>query len=125
MMHTPTDNIQITTIYSPSTTPSIDLIQKIMNRHDKTIITGDFNSRHVDFGHDKNNKQGNQLVNIINKNKYTQLNDNQSTYTNDITGKQDVKYVKTSKLTRIWDRITTSLVHHFHAKACHINHHLK
>ena len=38
-----------------------------MTRHDKTIITGDFNCKHVDFGHDKNDKGGNTLVDITNQ----------------------------------------------------------
>ena len=45
------DSIQITTIYSSRKHPSTELVQQIMT-HDKTIITGDFNSRHTDFGHD-------------------------------------------------------------------------
>ena len=62
-----------------------------MTRHDKTIITGDFNSKHEDFGHDTSDISGRTLVHITNQYKYTKLNDNEPTYTNDKTGKQDVK----------------------------------
>ncbi len=91
LIHTPTDSIQITTIYCPNKLPSTEILEGIMTRHDKTIITGDFNSKHQDFGHDINDKSGRTLVNITNKYKYTKLNDNQPTYTNDISNKEDVK----------------------------------
>ena len=63
----------------------------MITRNTKTIITGDFNCRHEDFGHDKADKAGNDLVALTNKHNYTKLNDNQPTYTNDLSGKQDVK----------------------------------
>ena len=91
LIHTPTDSIQISTIYCPNKAPSTEILEGIMKRNEKTIFTGDFNSRHEDFGHDKNDKSGRTLVEITNKHKYTKLNDNQPTYTNDRTGKEDVK----------------------------------
>ena len=101
----PTDNIhhsilintedkqkfQITTIYCPHKNPSEELIDKICNRYKNTIITGDFNSKHENFGHDTADKHGNNLVNITETNEFTKLNDNQPTYTNERTGTQDVK----------------------------------
>ena len=91
LIHTPTDSIQIATLYCPRGKPSTEILKTIMTRHDKTIITGDFNCKHVDFDHDKNDQGGNTLVDITNQYKYTKLNDNQPTYTNDRTGKEDVK----------------------------------
>ena len=91
ILNTPTDNIQITTIYCPHGQPSTELITEITKRNPKTIITGDFNSKHEDFGHDKSDKSGRNLVHITNQYKYTKLNDNQPTYTDDRTGKEDVK----------------------------------
>ena len=82
---------QITTIYCPKKTTSEELIDKISKRFKNTIITGDFNSKHENLGHDKADKHGNTLIKITEKNEYTKLNDNQPTYTNERTGKQDVK----------------------------------
>ena len=82
---------QITTIYCPTKNPSEELIDKISNRYKNTIITGDFNSKHENFGHDKTDKHGNILVNTTERNEYTKLNDNQPTFTSDLTGKEDVK----------------------------------
>ena len=90
-IHTPTDTIQIATLYCPQKQPSTEIIEGIANRHDKTIITGDFNSKHEDFGHNTSDKSGRTLVHVRNKYRYTKLNDNHPTYTNDYTGKQDVK----------------------------------
>ena len=80
ILHTPIDSIQITTLYCPRGKPSTEILKTIMTRHDKTIITGDFNCKHVDFDHDKNDHGGNQLVDITNQYKYTKLNDNHHTY---------------------------------------------
>ena len=107
LIHTPTDSIQITTLYCPQKQPSTEILQAIMTRHDKAImtrhdkaimtrhdkaiITGDFSSKHEDFGHDTSDISGRTLVDITNQYKYTKLNDNEPTYTNDATGKQDVK----------------------------------
>jgi len=91
LIHTPTDTIQIATIYCPRKNPSIELLKHIMTRQDKTIFTGDFNSKHEDFGHDISDPSGRTLVNITNNHTYTKLNDNEPTYTNDHSGKQDVK----------------------------------
>ena len=91
MVHTPHDSIQITTLYCPRKLPSTEILTGLIERHDKTIITGDFNSKHEDFGHDSSDASGRTLVDITNKYRYTKLNDNQPTYTNDITAKQDVK----------------------------------
>ena len=83
--------IQITTIYCPKKNPSEELIEKISKRYKNTIITGDFNCRHENLGHDKADKHGNTLIKVTEKNELTKINDNQPTYTNDRTGKQDVK----------------------------------
>ena len=83
--------IQITTIYCPHKKPSTELIEKISKRYKNTIITGDFNSKHENLGHDKADIHGNKLIAITEKHELTKLNDNQPTYTDDRTGKQDVK----------------------------------
>ena len=83
--------LQITTIYCPKKNPSEELIDKISKRYKNTIITGDFNSKHENLGHEKADKHGNMLIKITEKNEYTKLNDNQPTYKNERTGKQDVK----------------------------------
>ena len=46
MVHTPHDSIQITTLYCPRKLPSTEILTGLIERHDKTIITGDFNSKH-------------------------------------------------------------------------------
>ena len=91
LINTPTHQIQVATIYCPRGNPSLELITKIIQRHPHTIITGDFNVRHEDFGHPKNNRGGRNLVNIMNHHHLTKLNDNAPTYINDTTGKEDVK----------------------------------
>ena len=92
ILNTPTDNIQISTLYCPRANPSTEIIDGLIQRHPKTILTGDFNSKHEDFGHAKSDKSGRTLVHITNKiHKYTKLNDNQPTYTNDSSQKRDVK----------------------------------
>ena len=53
--------IQISTIYCPLGKPNINLIENIIKRHTNTIITGDFNIKHVDLGHPTNTKAGNDL----------------------------------------------------------------
>ena len=58
-------------------------------RHIKTIITGDFNCRHENFGHETDDKDG--KVQYTEQHKYTKINYNEPTYTNDATGKEDVK----------------------------------
>ena len=88
---TPKKNIQISTLYCPRKNPSTEIITGIITRQTHTIITGDFNSRHTDFGHDKDDKSGTTLVDITNQYNYTKLNDNEPTYTNDTTALQDVK----------------------------------
>ena len=87
-IHTPTDTIQIATVYCPQKQPSTEIIEGIINKHGKTIIAGDFNSRHEDFGHNTSDKSGRT---VTNKYRQTKLNDNQPTYMNDVTSKQDVK----------------------------------
>ena len=82
---------QITTIYCPKKNPSAEIIDKVSKRYKNTIITGDFNSRHENLGHEKADKHGNTLIKITEKNELTKLNDNQPTYTDDRSGKQDVK----------------------------------
>ena len=83
--------IQITTIYCPHKNPSEELIEKISKRYKNTIITGDFNSKHENLGHDTADIHGKKLIEVTEKNELTKLNDNQPTYTNETTGKQDVK----------------------------------
>ena len=84
-------HVQITTIYCPRKQPSKEIIDETCKRQKHNIITGDFNCKHEDFGHDKADKDGNQLVQYMTENNMTKLNDNEPTYTNDATGKQDVK----------------------------------
>ena len=57
------------------------------------MITGDFNSKHEDIGHANSDGSGRTLINTIKAHKYTILKDNELTYTNDRTGKHDVKYL--------------------------------
>ena len=78
-------------MYCPNKKPSTEILTGLMTRNKHTIITGEFNSKHVDFGHDIDDFSGTSLVNITNQYKFTKLNDNQPTYTNERTGKQDVK----------------------------------
>ena len=91
MVTTPTDSIQIATIYCPRKFASNEIINAIAARHDNTIITGDFNSRHPDLGHEESDASGRRLIEIMDRHNYTKLNDNEPTYTNDTTGRQDVK----------------------------------
>ena len=44
--------------YCPRKNPSHEIISTIGTRHDDTIITGDFNCRHENFGHDTADKHG-------------------------------------------------------------------
>ena len=46
LIHTPSQSLQIATIYCPRKNPSPEIINTICTRHDNTIITGDFNCRH-------------------------------------------------------------------------------
>ena len=85
------EQIQIATMYCPQKKPSQEILEGIIRRHKNTIITGDFNSKHEDIGHANSDDSGRTLINTINTHKYTILNDNEPTYTNDRTGKQDVK----------------------------------
>ena len=91
LIHTPTESIQVATIYCPRKNPSHEIINNICIRHVKKIITGDFNCRHENFGHETADKDGNLLVHYTEQHKYTKINDNEPTYTNDITGKENVK----------------------------------
>ena len=52
LIHTPSQSLQIATIYCPRKNLSHKIINTICTRHDNTIITGDFNCRHEYFGHD-------------------------------------------------------------------------
>ena len=88
-----TINETLATMYCPRKKPSKEILEGIIRRHKNTIITGDFNSKHEDIGHDNSDDSGRTLINTINTHKYTILNDNEPTYTNDRTGKQDVKDV--------------------------------
>ena len=85
------EQIQIATMYCPHKKPSKEILEGIIRRHKNTIITGDFNSKHEDIGHAYSDDSGRTLINTIKAHKYTILNDNEPTYTNDRTGKQDVK----------------------------------
>ena len=80
-------------MYCPQKKPSKEILEGIIQRHKNTIITGDFNSEHEDIGHANSDDSRRTLINTINTHKYTILNDNEPTYTNDRTGKQDVKDV--------------------------------
>ena len=105
LLHTPTNTIQISTIYCPRGEVSVELLEGLILRHKDTIITGDFNSRHEDFGHDRASQSGTRLVNTMTRHKYTKLNDNEPTFTSDISFKQDVKDLMFSskELTKLFD----------------------
>ena len=90
-LHTPSDSIQIATIYCPQKHPSTEIITNIIKRNPNTIITGDFNCRHEDFGHDKSDRHGRLLQQTMNKHRYTKLNDNEPTFHSDRTHTEDVK----------------------------------
>ena len=77
-------------MYSPQKKPSQEILEGIIRRHKNIIITGDFNSKHEDIGHANSDDSGRALINTK-AHKYTILNDNEPTYTNDRTGEQDVK----------------------------------
>ena len=77
LIHTPTESLHIVTIYCPRKNPSHEIINTICTRHNKTIITAD--------------KDGKLLVQYTQQHKHTKINDNEPTYTNDVTGKGDVK----------------------------------
>ena len=91
LLNTHTIPIQITTIYCRLGRVSIDLLTQIIRRHKHNIITGDFNSKHQDFGHNTHSPGGNRLVNTMNIHKLTKLNDNEPTFTCDKSHRQDVK----------------------------------
>ena len=91
LIHTPSQSLQIATIYCPHKNPSHEIINTICTRHDNTIITGDFNCRHENFGHDTADKHGKLLIQYTEDNNFSKLNDNEPTYINDHTGKEDVK----------------------------------
>ena len=48
----------------------------ISTRHDKTIIAGDFNFRHDNFGHETADKEGNLLVHYTEQHNYTKMKEN-------------------------------------------------
>ena len=100
--------MQIATMYCPHKKPSNEILEGLRRRHKNTIITGDFNSKHEDIGHANSDDSGRIFINTIKAYKYTILNDNEPTYTNDRTGKQDVKYLMfsspelTKKFVEFW-----------------------
>ena len=98
LIHSPTESIQVATIYCPPKNPFHEIINTICTRHIKTIITGDFNCRHENFGHETADKDGKLLVQYTEQHNYTKINDNEPTYINDTTGKEDVKDVKAPKM---------------------------
>ena len=51
MVHTPHDSIQITTLYCPRKLPSTEILTGLIERHNKIIITGDFNSLNMAIRH--------------------------------------------------------------------------
>ena len=79
-------------MYCPHKKPSKYILEGIIRRHKNTIITGDFNSKHEDIGHENSST----LIKTINEHNYTIHNDNGPTYTNGRTGNQDVKYLMLS-----------------------------
>lgn len=91
LQHTPTDTIQISTIYCPNKKPSIELLNNIIKREKHNIIAGDFNAKHEDFGHSQNDKSCRDLIYITTKHNLTKPNDNTPTFTSDISGGDDVK----------------------------------
>ena len=91
LITTPTDKIQISTVYCPKGKPNIELINGILKREPLTILTGDFNCQHDRFGHKVSDKGGKELIDIIDKYKYIKLNNNEPTCRSDISGKEDVK----------------------------------
>ena len=88
---TPTENIRISTIYCPKGKPDMEIFESIASHNNNTIITGDWNSKHTEWEHTKNEKGGTGIINIMDKYNYIKLNDGTPTYTNDVTGKQDIK----------------------------------
>ena len=56
------------------------ILEGMINRNPNTIIAGDFNSRHEDFGHDSSDESGRRLMDLMNKHRFTKLNDNEPTY---------------------------------------------
>ena len=85
------DQIQITTLYCPRKNPLKETIGGIIQRNKNTIITGDFNSRHEELGHNDSDNSGRTLINTFHEHNYTKFNDDEPTYTNNRTGTQDVK----------------------------------
>ena len=91
LIHTPSQTLQIATIYCPHKNPSHEIINTICTRHDSTVITGDFNCRHENFGHDTADKHGKLLIQYTEDHNFTKLNDNEPAYINDHTGREDMK----------------------------------
>ena len=80
----------ISTIYCPKGSPSIELIEGLLDGRENVVLTGDFNSKHQDLGNDKQDKSGHDLVEVTRKLGMTLINAGTPTYRNDKTGKDDV-----------------------------------
>ena len=91
LINTPSQSLQIATIYCPRKNPSHEIINTICTCHNNTIIMGDFNCRHENFGDDTADKHGKLLIQYTEDNNFSKLNDNEPTYINDHTKWEDVK----------------------------------
>ena len=90
--HNPnTHSISIITTRNHILLSSHEIINTICTRHDNTIITGHFNCRYENFGHDTADKHGKLIIQYTEDNNFTKLNDNEPTYIDGHTGREDVK----------------------------------
>ena len=80
----------ISTVYCPSGHPSMELIDGLCEDRDQVILTGDFNSKHIELGNKVNNGSGLTLLEATERNHLTLINDGTPTYIKATSGKEDI-----------------------------------
>ena len=56
------ESVFISTIYCPKGSPSVEILEGLLEGRERVVLTGDFNIRHTDYGHDITNKGGGGLA---------------------------------------------------------------
>jgi len=74
------ESVFISTIYCPRGYPSVEILEGLLEGRERVVLTGDFNIRHTDYGHDITNKGGEVLHNMTTKHHLTLANDDTPTF---------------------------------------------